>query len=81
VQPAMLLRRWRSTPCTDCSSPTDPIPIFRIPVDPQHPMSLQDLKLPREEWLEVWRGEQRVWVAARSDGSGPVPPVGRATHD
>ncbi|MFM8325301.1 MAG: HesA/MoeB/ThiF family protein [Pirellulaceae bacterium] len=81
VQPAMLLRRWRSTPCTDCSSPTDPIPIFRIPVGPQHPMSLQDLNLPREEWLEVWRGEQRVWVAARSDKWGPVPPVGRATHD
>jgi adenylyltransferase/sulfurtransferase len=81
VQPAMLLRRWRSTPCTHCSAPTDPIPIFRLPVDSQHPISLQDLNLPREEWLEVWRGDQRLWVAAKTDDSDPVPRVGSAIDD
>ncbi|MFY7967663.1 MAG: HesA/MoeB/ThiF family protein, partial [Pirellulaceae bacterium] len=66
VQPAKLLRRWRSTACTHCDAPTDPIPIFRLPVDSLHSMSLHDLNLPREEWLEVWRGDQKVWVAART---------------
>lgn len=81
VQPAKLLRRWRSTACTHCDAPTDPIPIFRLPVDSLHSMSLHDLNLPREEWLEVWRGDQKVWVAARTNESGPVTRSGRATDE
>ncbi|MFN5950710.1 MAG: hypothetical protein ACK43N_19605, partial [Pirellulaceae bacterium] len=81
VQPAKLLRRWRSTACTHCDAPTDPIPIFRLPVDSLHSMSLHDLNLPREEWLEVWRGDQKVWVAARTNESAPVTRSGRATDE